>query len=214
VNGRPWTKREIAIIRRDYPNKATKLIAAALKRPLSGIYKAAESLGVKKSAAFLASSESGRLTKLSAAGIAYRYAKGHVPANAGQRRPGYAPGRMAQTQFKKGRPASAARNYKPIGSFRINADGYLDRKLSDFGLPQKRWQPVHRLIWIEAKGPIPAGHAVAFAQIPRPRLDGERRADSQDPHADIGAGSDGHRSPAGPIDRRGFGLLHGRHLET
>jgi hypothetical protein len=162
VNGRPWTKREIAIIRRDYPNKATKLIAAALKRPLSGIYKAAESLGVKKSAAFLASSESGRLTKLSAAGIAYRYAKGHVPANAGLRRPGYAPGRMVQTQFKKGRPARAARNYKPIGSFRINADGYLDRKLSDFGLPQKRWQPVHRLIWIEAKGPIPAGHAVAF----------------------------------------------------
>jgi hypothetical protein len=52
VNGRAWTKRETAVIRRDYPHKATKLIAAVLKRPLSGIYKAAESLGVKKSAAF------------------------------------------------------------------------------------------------------------------------------------------------------------------
>jgi hypothetical protein len=162
VNGRPWTKRDIAAVRRDYPNKATKLIAAALKRPLSGVYRFAYVLGVKKSAAFLTSSESGRLTKLSAAGVAYRYPKGHVPANAGLRRPGYAPGRMAETQFKKGRLPSEARNYKPIGSLRINADGYLDRKLSDFGPPQKRWQPVHRLLWIDANGPIPVGHAVAF----------------------------------------------------
>lgn len=162
MNGRPWTKRELAVIRRDYPHKATKLIAFTLRRPLSGVYRMANDLGVKKSAAFLASSESGRLTKLSAAGVAHRFSKGHVPANAGLRRPGYAPGRMATTQFKKGRPPRESRNYKPIGSYRINADGYLDRKLSDVGLPQKRWHPVHRLVWIAANGPIPEGHAVAF----------------------------------------------------
>jgi hypothetical protein len=164
VNGRPWTKREIAIIRRDYPHKATKIIAADLGRPLSGVYKAANDLGVKKSATFLASSESGRLTKLSAAGVAFRYPKGHVPANAGLRRPGWAPGRMATTQFKKGRHASESRNYKPIGTLRICADGLLERKVTDDPkiVPARRWVGVHRLVWSAANGPIPAGHAVVF----------------------------------------------------
>lgn len=164
MNGRPWTKRELAVIRREYPHKATKLIAATLRRPLSGVYRTANGLGVKKSAAFLASSESGRLTKLNAAGVAYRYPKGHVPANAGLRRPGYAPGRMADTQFKKGRLPSEARNYKPIGSFRICADGLLERKVTDDPkiVPARRWIGVHRLVWADANGPIPEGHAVVF----------------------------------------------------
>jgi hypothetical protein len=162
MSGRPWTKREIAIIRRDYPHKVTKGIAAALGRPLSGVYKTANDFGVKKSAAFLASSEFGRLMKLTQRGVAHRYPKGHVPANAGLRRPGWSVGRMRETQFKKGRPACESRNYKPIGSYRINADGYLDRKLSDTGLPQRRWACVHRLVWTEANGPIPEGYAVAF----------------------------------------------------
>jgi hypothetical protein len=163
MNGRAWTKREIAIVRRDYPHKATKVIAAALKRPLSGVYRAAQSLGVKKSAKFLASSESGRLTKLAKSGVPYRFDKGHVPANKGLRRPGYAPGRMRETQFKKGqRSGVAAANWVPVGSLRINADGYLDRKVREDGPAQKRWVGVHRLLWIKAHGPIPAGHAVAF----------------------------------------------------
>lgn len=163
MNGRAWTKREIAIIRRDYPNKATKLIAAALKRPLCGVYRTANALGVKKSAKFLASSESGRLTKLSQSGAAYRFKKGAVPANKGLRRPGWHAGRMQETQFKKGqRNGIAAAHWVPVGSLRVNADGYLDRKVRDDGPPQKRWVPVHRLLWIKANGPIPPGHAVAF----------------------------------------------------
>ena len=70
---------------------------------------------------------------------------------------------MRETQFKKGQlNGVAAARWVPIGSYRINADGYLDRKIRDDGLPQKRWVPVHRLIWIDAHGPIPPGHAVAF----------------------------------------------------
>ena len=164
MNGRAWTKREIAIIRRDYPHKATKVVAAALDRPLSGVYRTANSLGVKKSAAFLASSESGRLKKLTRSGAAYRFKKGDVPPNKGLRRPGYAPGRMQETQFKKGRPASEARNYKPIGTLRVSADGLLERKVSDDPafFPARRWVGVRRLVWSEANGPIPDGHAVVF----------------------------------------------------
>ena len=163
MNGRGWTKREVAMIRRDYPNKAAKVIAATLKRPLSGVYRMANALGVKKSAKFLASSESGRLKKLTQSGAAYRFKKGAVPANKGLRRPGYAPGRMRETQFKRGqRNGIAASHWVPIGSYRVNADGYLDQKVRDDGPAPKRWVGVHRLVWMKAKGPIPPGYAVTF----------------------------------------------------
>lgn len=58
--------------------------------------------------------------------------------------------------------AKAAAHWLPIGSLRVNSDGYLDRKVRDKGLPQRRWEGVHRLLWRKAHGPIPRGHAVAF----------------------------------------------------
>lgn len=96
--------------------------------------------------------------------IASRFQKGIVPHNKGVRRPGWSPGRMAETQFKKGRPASEARNYLPIGSLRICADGYLVRKVTDDQsiAPARRWIGVHRLVWESANGPIPHGHVVVF----------------------------------------------------
>jgi hypothetical protein len=88
----------------------------------------------------------------------HQFPKGHVPANKGIK--GYqAGGRSAQTQFKKG---SVPCTWKPIGSYRVNADGYLDRKVTDTGYPPRDWAAVHRLVWIEAHGEIPAGHVVRF----------------------------------------------------
>ncbi|SFA90843.1 HNH endonuclease [Cohnella sp. OV330] len=60
-----------------------------------------------------------------------------------------------ETQFKKGhRP----RNYMPLGSERVNADGYIDVKIAD---PNK-WVAVHHLIWEAVKGPVPPGHVIIF----------------------------------------------------
>lgn len=140
----------------------TKALAAKMNRSVIAIYQRAQIAGVGKSAAYSARLKKIEADRLRDSGACHRFTKGHVPANAGLRRPGWYSGRMRETQFKKGRPASAARNYRPIGSYRINADGYLDRKLSDVGLPQKRWACVHRLVWVAANGPIPDGHAVTF----------------------------------------------------
>lgn len=95
-----------------------------------------------------------------------RFQPGQPPANKGLRRPGWAPGRMASTQFKKGQMAGAAqRNYQPIGTERISKDGYLERKVTDdHPVPARRWVGVHRLVWEAANGPIPPGHAVAFRE--------------------------------------------------
>lgn len=92
------------------------------------------------------------------------FPKGHVPANKGLRRPGWHRGRMQETQFKAGRPAEEARNYRPVGSLRLSKDGYLERKVTDDPsiVPARRWVGVHRLVWEEAHGPIPVGHVVVF----------------------------------------------------
>lgn len=63
------------------------------------------------------------------------------------------------TQFKTGQ---LPHTWRPIGTLRINADGYLDRKVSDTGYAPRDWAGVHRLVWSEAHGPIPAGHVVVF----------------------------------------------------
>jgi hypothetical protein len=34
--------------------------------------------------------------------------------------------------------------------------------VSDTGYPPRDWQSAHRLVWIAANGPIPAGHVVRF----------------------------------------------------
>jgi hypothetical protein len=84
-------------------------------------------------------------------GAAYRYPKGHVPANKGMRRRGYAPGRMRETQFKKGQcSGKAALLLKPIGSLRL-VGGYVYRKVSAKPGPWcANWMLEHRRIWQKA----------------------------------------------------------------
>lgn len=49
----------------------------------------------------------------------------------------------------------------PVGSTRVSADGYLQRKISDTGYPRD-WKSIHILLWEEHVGPIPTGHCVCF----------------------------------------------------
>ena len=144
-----WLECDEYSLRKLYPNYANATLAAVFGVSEFAISNKAQALGLRKSESFLA---------------AYRFEQGHIPRNKGVRRPGWAPGNMAATQFKTGRPACEARNYLPIGTLKVNADGYLVRKVTDAPslAPVRRWVPVHRLVWEEANGPIPAGHAVVF----------------------------------------------------
>lgn len=158
-----WTQSEIDSVRRDYPDTDTEELAARLGRTVVSVYGRSNILGVSKSAAYVARKNLTEAETLRRTGVVHRFPKGHVPANKGLRRPGWSPGRMATTQFKKGRPACESRNYKPIGSLRVTKDGLL-RKVTDdpYIWPARRWVAVHRLAWIDANGPVPPGHAVAF----------------------------------------------------
>lgn len=159
---RVWSRAEEDYLRKHYADGQTRDLAEALGRPVSKVYAKAKKLGLEKSAAYLrrfARLQPGRRVSPST-----EFPKGHVPANKGLRRPGYSKGRgrMQETQFKKG---NQPENYLPIGTERIDADGYLRVKIAD-GLGgtgnQKVWPFLHRHRWEQAHGPIPEGYTVVF----------------------------------------------------
>lgn len=160
-----WTRDEDALLVELYPDFPTNLLAEQFNASLSATYQHARNLGLKKSEAYLASPHAQRLRRGDEVGKAFRYPKGHVPANKGLRRPGYAPGDMAKTQFKKGRLAQEARNYVPIGTEKYDVKRkVVVRKITDDPaiVPTMRWRPVHTMVWEAVHGPVPPGHIVVF----------------------------------------------------
>ncbi|WP_269633179.1 HNH endonuclease [Pelomonas sp. BJYL3] len=159
-----WSEVDLELLRRNFADSLTADLAKACGKTLSAVQHKARQMGLRKSPEFIASTARERAMSPGHGGERTRFVPGAVPANKGLRRPGYAPGNMGSTQFKAGRPASEARNYLPIGSHRINADGHVERKVTDDPsiYPARRWQPVYRLVWEAAHGPIPAGHLIRF----------------------------------------------------
>ncbi len=162
---RIWSRAEDALLRREYSHTGTAALARRLRRTASAVYARADKLGLYKSPDFKRRVLR-RLGKgLQELGASHRYEKGHVPANKGLRRPGWAPGRMSETQFKKGELAGAAqRKWRPVGTETVDADGYRKRKVSDDRTIPSRfnWRFVHVLVWEQHHGPVPPGHAVIF----------------------------------------------------
>jgi len=169
VNGRPWTPAQLARLRADYADRPTAQLARSIRRPISSVYGKAAALGLHKSAAYLAGPHACRLRSGENIGAAYRFQKGHVPANKGLRRPGWAPGRMAQTQFQRGHfPVNRDPDYYVLGALRVNSDGYIDMRVS-FDKGGKGWRALHRILWEDAHGSVPRGHVVIFKN--RDKLD-------------------------------------------
>lgn len=85
-------------------------------------------------------------------GLTGRFQKNHVPFNKGTK------GMMKanKTSFKKG---NIPKNYKPIGSERINIYGYVEVKIAN---PNK-WETKNRFIYKKYKGDIPKGFKVIYA---------------------------------------------------
>jgi hypothetical protein len=161
---RLWNPGDDRILRAIYPDTPTADVARQLRRTLCAVYGRAQAFGLTKSAAYLASPDACRLRCGDHVGAAYWYPKGHVPANKGLRRPGYAPGRMRETQFKPGtRSGTAAAHHMAVGSTRL-VEGYVYRKVSDVpNVPYTvNWKAEHHLIWVAAHGPIPPGHKLRF----------------------------------------------------
>lgn len=169
----PWSRKDLAFLQRTYPHKRTDDIARILSRSIGSVYGKAQALNLHKTRAFLESAESGQLRKGESrpGSVPTQFKKGQIPANKGIRRPGWAPGRMAETQFKKGhRSGIAARNWVPIGTFRTDSEGFVRIKVREAvygkeptGFGNVRvWPLYNRHLWEQHHGPIPPSHIVAF----------------------------------------------------
>jgi hypothetical protein len=58
-------------------------------------------------------------------------------------------------------------NHKPVGSERLDKDGYLQRKTAE---PNK-WEHVHRVVWREHHGELPEGKFIRFLDGNKCNLD-------------------------------------------
>lgn len=164
---RRWTPDEDAQIVARYADTPTRDLARDLARGISAVYARALKLGVEKSAAYLASPHACRLRRGDNVGAKTRYPKGHVPANKGLRRPGWAPGRMRETQFVKG---AKPHTWVPVGT-EVVRDGYVWIKVRDDLTPSRlNWISKHQHLWEQTHGPVPDGHIVRFKDANRAHL--------------------------------------------
>lgn len=158
----PWTPAEVEILRAHYATtRMEDLLPMLPGRTVAKIWQKAAGLGLKKSRALIATMAREAMAKPDHPARLSRFVKGHPTWNAGTHFT--AGGRSAETRFKPGnRSGLAVELHKPIGTERINRDGYLERKISDDPQFGRRWRAVHILLWEAKNGPLPKGHAIVF----------------------------------------------------
>lgn len=157
---KPWSAPELALLHEIYPHLHTADVAALMQCSASRINNAAYKAGLRKSAEYLASDTSMRIQrgKQHPNMIAHRFKPGLTPWNKGMHYD--SGGRSHETRFQRG---SKPHTTLPVGTYRINKDGCLERKVGELsGAPHLRWHAVSRIVWEAAHGPVPAGHVVVF----------------------------------------------------
>ena len=82
-----------------------------------------------------------------------RFEKGHIPVNQGKK--GVCAKGSEKSWFKKGH---IPKNHRPVGSERINVDGYIEIKVAE----PSTWKLKHRVLWEQEKGPLKKGDIVTF----------------------------------------------------
>lgn len=143
---RLWSNDDILILRLRYSNEPSKNLAEYMQRSAASISQMAAKIGIKKSKEYMRNSELSTLFK-----------KGHATWNAGMTGVTFG---GKETQFK---PGSRPKNTAEIGSYRMNGDGFLQRKIGNkSGSASNRWRCVHEIVWTDAHGPMPPKHIVVF----------------------------------------------------
>lgn len=150
---RRWTAEEEDLLIRLYPNTQASEIAQMINRGVGAVYTRARQMGLRISKE--RRSAMGRILSGHPNSQATRYLEGHTPLNKGKKVSAQIYEKMRATMFKKGH---IPENWKPVGSERVNRDGYIEVKVEE---PNK-WRLKHRIVWEQLNGPIPKGYNVQF----------------------------------------------------
>jgi hypothetical protein len=157
INRPKWrpTEAELELVRRNFATSKTMDLAQALGVAYHQVARLARMLGLQKDEAWLNGPAGGRLDGQRGAGN--RFQPGHESWIKGKK---LGPGWSKATQFK---PGHQPHNHAPVGSLRhISVQGYLQIKVQHTGYPPRDWVMYHRWLWERERGPVPAGHIVAF----------------------------------------------------
>jgi len=154
-----WSPAEKSLLIELYPKTCNAKLCVLFECSVRSIYNAANNLGVKKDKDFLLKQNQDLVKKLNEAGKTYRYKKGNVPANKGKKQSEYMSPesieKTKKTRFKKG---NTPKNFKDVGSTRVNVDGYIEIKTKN---PNK-WELLHRVVWKKHNGSIPKNMNIQF----------------------------------------------------
>jgi hypothetical protein len=156
-----WTKKDLNILIKLYPNTQSIEIAKILRCSLTRVYSKAFFLGLKKSDSYLNSDRSGRLLAKDTRGLPTRFPKGHTPANKGKKwnefmsKEGIS--NSLKTTFQNGH---LPHNTKADGQITIRTDE--GRQYKYIRLSNAKWIPLHVYFWMQNYGDIPEGMIVVF----------------------------------------------------
>lgn len=153
------TEDDIEYIREHYATMSTREISEARGMSKTTITGIAQRLGLRKTREWIAERARLRSSDPNHGGRATRFKVGGVSPNKGRKIEEWMSpegiANSAKGRFKKGRPSQ---NIRPVGSERVNVDGYIEVKIAE---PNK-WRLKQRVVWEAAHGPVPAGSMVSF----------------------------------------------------
>lgn len=157
-----WSIEDDAIMRLEYPNTSTKKLAAKLGVSMRSCYSRANILGLVKTSEYLATPESGRLSKGEVIGFNTFFKKGQIPFNKGLKQKDFmskeAINKTKATRFKKGQ---VPHNTKEDGVIIPRKDKcgktYLYIRES-LGV----WKLYHRQVWEQHHGKLNSNEVVRF----------------------------------------------------
>lgn len=157
-----WSTEMLCVLRECYADMSNKEIGKKLGIPHWKVAAKANSIGLRKSEAYLNSPASGRLTGQQ--GASFRFTKGMPGWNKGLKQRDYMSAesieRTAKTRFKKGQDPH---NTVEIGHVRVTRDGYLEMKVRhEKGKFNKNFELLQRLVWEKYNGPIPENYIIEF----------------------------------------------------
>jgi len=144
-----WTEKEIIELSKVYKNTSTKELAKLFECSISQVYNVAFRLGLKKDENYLK-----KYVYTIEPNVKNQFKKGNKPWNKGIK--GLQIGGQ-ETQFKKG---NKPHNYRPLGSKRIDKDGFTLIKVTEN--KPNNFVLYHRYLWEQHNGKIPKGYVVAF----------------------------------------------------
>ena len=153
------TEDDIAYVKEHYATMSAQEIAEARDMSKTTVSCIAQDLGLRKSREWIAERARLRSSHPNHGGRVSRFKPGNVPVGKGKKIEEWMTpegiANSSKTRFRKGnKPA----NYRPVGSERLNVDGYIEVKVGE----GQRWRHKQLVVWERMNGKVPEGYIVSF----------------------------------------------------